>query len=100
MRVERAREVVGMERRRGDGLLEVHPEVEDVEEELERPLVLVVTAGGTERHPGATLAEGDRGGEGRPRPLAGCQRVGRTGLERELLGARPKRESEAGDDRG
>src|SRR5206468_12057336 len=43
-RVERLREVVGVEVRRVDRLLGVQAEVDDREEEDERPLVLVVAA--------------------------------------------------------
>ena len=48
-RVEGLREVLGVEHRRVDRLLCVQAEVDEREEEDERPLVLLVTPGGAER---------------------------------------------------
>ena len=48
-RIERAREVVGVEHRRVDRRLQVEPEHRVGEEELERPLVLLVAARRAER---------------------------------------------------
>ena len=55
-RVERAREVVGVEHRRVDRLLQVQAEHRVGEEELERPLVLLVAARRAERQHGAVVA--------------------------------------------
>ena len=47
-RVERAGEVGAVGRRRVQRLLQVHPEVHHVQEELQRPLVLLIPAGRAE----------------------------------------------------
>ena len=49
-RIERAREVRGVEGRRVDRLLQVHPAQHVVEQEAQLPLVLLVAAGRAERH--------------------------------------------------
>src|ERR1041385_8289458 len=71
VRVERAGEVQGVEGGRVDGGLKVHAEVDDVQEELERPLVLLVAAGGAEGHVRLAAAHGERRGERGARALAG-----------------------------
>src|SRR5262245_41156419 len=74
-RIERAREVQGVERRRVQRRLHVHPELDHVQEELQRPLVLLVAARRAEREPWPPVP----GSEGRrqccPRALARPQAV-------------------------
>ena len=73
-RIERLREVLGVEHRRVDRLLQVEAEVREREEEDERPLVLLVAAGRPERERLA-VAPGHRRRERRARPLARLERV-------------------------
>src|SRR4030095_16708608 len=67
-RVERLRKVLGVEHRRVDRLLRVEAEVDEREEEDERPLVLLVAPGRAERECLALSAR-DRRRQRRARPL-------------------------------
>src|SRR6185437_9531926 len=84
-RVERGGEVIIVERRSDDRFLEVHAEQHVVEEEAERPLVLLVTAGGAERQVGLAVAQGQAGRQRGARTAAGGQRTGESRREREHL---------------
>ena len=90
-RIERVHERLGREARRLDGLLGIHAEDEQVEDDLQIGLGLVVAAGaadGRGRH--AVLADQIAHQRG-ARPLAGQQAVGMTVLEHEHLAARAER---------
>src|SRR5438132_7878782 len=96
---ERAWEVRVVEHGRVDGGLKVMPKNSVSEEELERPLVLVVAPGCAEREARFTVAKGERRAERRPRPLAALQVIGMLRVEVEHLGARAQAEAEAWDHR-
>src|SRR4051794_28835216 len=98
-RVERAREVVRVEARRVDRLLQIQAAVDMPEEEVERPLVLLVAAGRAEREVWVAAAECKRRRERRARALAGLERVRQPLLEPEHLRARAQREAELRHDR-
>src|SRR5262245_15760264 len=91
-RVEGARKVVGVEARRVDRLLEVQTPIDVVDEEVERPLVLLVAARRPKREVWLTAAERKRRGQGRPRTLTGLERVRKTFLEPEHLRTSAERE--------
>ena len=96
-REERARQVIGVERRRVDRLLEVAPEHGVLEEQLQRPLVLLVAARGAERQARAVLVQRERRRERRARPAAGRERAREAVDEPEHLRARAEAEAEARD---
>src|SRR3954452_1029968 len=93
-RVERAREVVRVDARRVDRLLQVQSAVDMPEEEVERPLVLLVAAGRAEREIWIAAAECERRRKRRARALAGLERVRQSLFEPEHLRARAQREAE------
>ena len=68
--------MAGVERGRVDRLLQVHPERRVVEEEGERPLVLLVPARGAEGQIRLAIAQDQAGRQRGPRPLAGREGVG------------------------
>src|SRR5262249_55609096 len=70
-RPERAWEMIDVERRGVDRLLQVHAVVGVMEEQQERPLLLLVAARRAERQVGRAVPEGERGRERGARPLAG-----------------------------
>src|ERR1700674_2211766 len=70
---------------RFDRLLYVHSELDDVEEELERPLILLVAALGAESQVWLSGARRKRRRERSARPLAGHQSVGMARVEVEGL---------------
>ena len=65
-----------VEPRRFDGRLRTHVEDRDVEENLERLLVLTVSARTAERHERLAVAQDDGGREGRSRSLTALNEVG------------------------
>src|SRR5580700_4136688 len=75
-RVERGRHVRGVERREVDRLLQVHAERQVVEEEQQRPLILLVAAGRAERQVRLAVPQREARGERRARPLARRERGG------------------------
>jgi hypothetical protein len=54
--IERAREVRALHRRRVQGFLKLHAKVDHVEEELQRPLILLIAAWRAKRHPTLAVA--------------------------------------------
>ena len=94
VRPERAREVLGVDERRVDRRLQIHPEIDDVEQELQRPLVLLVAAGRAEDHVRPAVARRERRRQRGPRPLARREGVRVAGRQVEDLGASPEREAE------
>src|SRR5262249_27697590 len=92
-RIEGAGEGVRVERRRVDRLLQVAAEEDVGEEEEQRPLVLLVAAGGAEGEVRFAAAERERGRQRRPRTLERRERVRVLRLEPEHL--RPRAEREA-----
>ena len=84
-----------LDRRRVERLLQVHAEVDHVQEELQRPLVLLVAAGRAEGQPRlrrcAAPATGDNVVRGR---LPGTSAFGVPLVEVEHLAARAEREAE------
>src|SRR5262249_26859374 len=70
-RIERRDEVVGVELRCVDRLLEVEAAIDVSEEDVERPLLLLVAARCSPREPGLSVAQRKPRAEGRPRPRAG-----------------------------
>ena len=97
-RVERAREVIRVERGRIDGLLQITTEVDMRKEEQERPLVLLVTPRRSEADVGLAAAQGKRRRERRPRSLLRLERARQPLLEPEHLRSRPEAEPELRDD--
>src|SRR5215211_3079637 len=75
-REERAREVVRVVVWRVDRLLQVHPVDSVVEERVQRPLILLVAAGGAEDELRVAVPEDERGGERRARSRTRPQRAG------------------------
>ena len=66
--------MVGVELRGVDRLLEVEPEVDVPDEDVEAPLLLLVAAGSSPGEPRLTVAERETGTERRPRPGARAER--------------------------
>src|SRR5262249_3391049 len=98
-RPERDREMFRMPRRRIDRFLQVHLAVGVPEEELRRPLVLLIAARRTPRQIGFTVAQRERRAERRAWTLAGCKTSGVLFVEPECLRARAEAKAEFGDDR-
>src|SRR3954452_3608046 len=97
--IDRAREGGRVGARRGDLLLQVQAAVDMPEEEVERPLVLLVAAGRAEREVWGAAAESKRRREPRARALAGRGRVRQSLFEPEHLRARAQRQIELRHDR-
>src|SRR6266566_181471 len=97
--IERARERLGVEVRRVDGPLQVEAVVHMGEEDVQRPLVLLVAAGRAEREVRLAAAQDERRRQRRPRPLPRRKRVRQALLEPEHLRARRQAEAELGNDR-
>ena len=89
----------GVEHRRVDRGLQVEPEHRVGEEELQRPLVLLVAAGRPEGEHGPVLVARQRGGERGARPPAAHQRRRQPVLEPEHLRPRAQAEPEPGQRR-
>src|ERR1041384_2493035 len=87
VRAERAAHLVAVDVGRLARLLDVHPELDDVEEELEQVLVLRVAALDRERQVGLAVLERQARGQGRARVLARLEDVERVlgGVEHEAL---------------
>src|SRR6185437_17168389 len=88
---------LGVVVRRVDRGLEIEVLVDMAEEDVERPLVLLVASGGAEGQARRSVAAGDGGRQRRPRPLAGLERVRQALLEPEHLRARAETEAEGRD---
>src|SRR5581483_1223814 len=99
-RVERARERLRVVVGGVDRGLEVHPEMHVGEERVERPLILLIASGRTEREHGLVVTGDERRRERRPGTLAGRERVRQPLLEPEHLRARTEAEAELGNDGG
>src|SRR6266480_4237477 len=84
-RIERARKVVRVEGRRVDRALQVQPAIGVLQKEVERPLILLVASGRTERQVWIAAAERERRRERRARALAGLERIRQPLLEPEHL---------------
>src|SRR5208282_3162011 len=82
---------------RFDRLLQVHAELDDVEEELERPLILLVAALGAESQVWLSGARRKRRRERSTRALAGHQGVGMARVEVEGLHPGSERKAERVD---
>src|SRR5215472_17637160 len=92
-RVERRGEMVSVEGRSVDRLLQVHPEHHMVQEEADRPLVLLITAWRPERHVRLAAAQDHAGRQGGPRPPPRGEGAREARAEREHLAARPQAET-------
>ena len=68
-------------------LLGIHPELNDVEEDLEHRLGLPVVPRGADRHDRLPLLEYERGVRRQPRALAGGQRIGMLSVQSTLASA-------------
>ena len=88
--------MIGVEARRVDRRLQVVAEDDVTQEDVQRPLVLLIAAGRSEREVREAVAERERGRERRPRPLAGRERGRQAVLEPEHLRARAERPAELG----
>ena len=88
-----------MEVRCVDRLLQVLSQVDVAQEDVERPLLLLVAAGRAPREVRLAVAKRKAGRERRPRPRARPQRRGQPFLEPEHLRARPERPAERGNHR-
>src|SRR3954463_2318387 len=69
VRREEAGEVIGRKFRRLDRLLQRHPERHAIQDELQRPLLLLVAAHRAESHPRLAVPECKRRSKRRARPL-------------------------------
>ena len=98
-RIERGREVVGVVRRIVDGGLQVHPVDHVVQEEADRPLVLLVTTRCPERHVGLALAEHQAWRQRGTRPAPWRERAGESRGQREHLAPGSQTEPQARHDR-
>src|SRR3546814_7379543 len=94
--IEARREVSRLEHRRVYRLLEVQPVMDMPEEELERPLVLLVPARRAESHVGAAVSRDQRRGESRSGPLARGEARGHRLVQPEHLAPRRYAETEFG----
>ena len=99
VRSERARKVRRVEHRSVVRRLKVEAEDRLCEEELERPLVLLVAAWGPERDHRLAVAERERWAQCGPRPLATLDAVRMHGVEVEHLRPCAETEAQARDDR-
>src|SRR5256885_8360101 len=99
-RIKRAREVIRVEAGRVDRLLQIEPAVDMTEEEVQRPLVLLVAARRPERDVRLAAAERERRRERRPRALARLERGPQAFLEPEHLRTPPEGQAEPPADRG
>src|SRR5579864_955428 len=97
VRVEGTGEVSAVEHGSVDRFLQPQPEGGVGEEEIERPLVLLIAARSPEGQIRLALAESEAGAERGPGPLAGFQRVGMPRAQVELLGAAAETEAEVGE---
>ena len=85
-----------MERRRVDRRLQVEAEVDVVEEEQQRPLVLLVAARRAEGEIRVAAPEGERGRERRARPLPGASEFGRPSSSQNICARVPSGKPSAG----
>src|SRR5699024_8531201 len=100
-RVEGTRERVGVEHGCVQCLLEILHPVEDPQQRGEGPLVLLVTAGGTDGQDRPTVLPGHEcGGQGGAGTASWGQCVGRGRVEPEHLPAGPERQPQVRDDGG
>src|SRR4051794_34355227 len=90
-RVERRDQVVGVPLGCVDRLLQVQPAVDVTEEDMERPLFLLIAAGRPPREPRLAVAQCEARRQRRPRPLARRERRRQPLLEPEHLRARAER---------
>src|ERR1700680_3369059 len=100
MRSKGAREVRRVEHGRIDRCLQVMSEHGVREEELQRPLILLIAPWSAERDSGLAITHGQRRTERRPRPLAAFDAVWMLGIKVEHLRPRAEAETEALDHRG
>ena len=98
-REERRDQVLGVEVGRVDRLLQVQPAIDVVEEDVQRPLLLLVAAGRAVREPRLAAAQHEPRRERRPRPRARHERRREPLLEPEHLRARAERPAERRDRR-
>ena len=87
-----------VEGRRVDRLLHVHPKIDVVQQELERDLVLAVSARRPERHPRRAVLGDHRRCQGGARSLSRLQRVRTVGVQVEHLPPRSQRQTQPPDD--
>src|SRR5439155_13743072 len=97
VREEARREVRRREARRLDRVLHRHAELDEVQEHLQRPLILLIAALSAENHRRRAVAQHERRRERRPWALSGNEGVRVTRNEEERLHARPEREADTGD---
>src|SRR5690349_16518956 len=94
MRKRRCREASGCPPRRLDRLLDIHSEVRQVEQRLQRTLALLVTAGTSQREDWFPVLQNKRGLQGATRALERLQSVGVAGHEREVHAAAVERKAQ------
>src|SRR6202521_3218134 len=99
-RPERDREMLGMPGRRVDRLLQIHAGMDVAQEELGRPLVLLIAARRAPGEIGFAVAQRQRRRERGARALTGRKRGWVARLEPEHLRPRAEAESEFRNDRG
>src|SRR5216684_166634 len=99
MRRKRAGEVRGVEHGRVDGGLKIKAENDVRQEELERPLILLIAPGSAERDPRLALTQREGRAEGSARTLAALDAVGVVRIEVEHLRSRAEAKTQAVDDR-
>src|SRR5213083_2254626 len=93
-RVERRDEVMRVELRRVDRLLQIEPAVHVSEEDVKRPLLLLVTARRPPHEPRLALPQSEARREGRARPRPRPERGRQPVLEPEHLRPRAERPAE------
>src|SRR3954470_405690 len=96
-RIEARRERLGVVVRRVDRGLEIEAVMDVPEEDVQRPLVLLVAPGCAESQRGVAVAGGNRRRERGTRSLAGLERVRQALLEPEHLRPRAEGKAERGD---
>ena len=99
-RVEGRDQVVGVELRRVDRLLQVQPSIDMAEEDVERPLLLLVAAGRSPGEPRLAVAEREARRQGRARPCTRAERRRQPFFEPEHLRAGSQRPAERRNDGG
>ena len=99
VRVEGRREMARVERGGVHRDLQVHAEIDAVQEELERPLVLLVRARRAERHERPAVLQRQGRGEGRAGALSRPEAIGVAGIQGKHLQAGSEGEAQPFDDR-
>src|SRR5262245_59700419 len=93
MIVERADVMLSVEPRSFDSFLRIHPELDDVQENLQQSLILIVAAGRAQYHERLTVLENQRRRKGDARTFAGRDYVRTVGIGQRRLQTLPHQDA-------